>query len=947
VKANVGPGSLPRFAALDDEYEILRELGRGGTAVVYLARQRDLERYVAIKVVRATYVEDEDAVARLLREADTVARLDHPNIVKLYGTRRLGDDSLALILQYVSGRTLKQELHAHGALPFEQVRRVLRDIGGALACAHGQRIVHRDVKPENIYLDAETGSARIADFGIARSWGPDSSLTLPGTAIGTPAYMSPEQVDGRDLDGRSDVYSLGLVAWEMLTGRAPWAGENLYSIIYKQKTEPLPPLVELRPDVPADLLRAVEGALHKEPAGRWADADTFLDVLHGEGRGGTRGGKRRQKRRQKRRRQGREGHGTATYTRRGGATAVPASGTAATSTGALAAQPGALAAQPGDLVTNATVRYRRPQGEPSEARSAAPTPAPSLAAAGGHGPDMGILPSEHAKLAAVVPRRPRRMVAIALVSLFAASPLLLAIGYATSRAMGSGTYPAVPGLAASGSPDGGGDTAGATAGERSAARAPALAYALVGDGQEGVAGDTANGLLVLRVEDAAGRPLSGINVRFQVASGAGRLAPEEAVTDDSGLAFARWVPSEPGLHTVEAYVEGLNGAPTTFRALARMAASDSLAVEVMADGDDAAPEPSGPAPLVVRRGMAAGGMHTCWLGSDGAATCWGGNDSGQLGDGTSSRRAAPVRVAAPEPLAQLAAGVTHSCAVGVSGSAFCWGANGSGQLGTGTRASHTQPARVATTQRIVAVGTGTSHSCGVTAAGRLLCWGDNAYGQLGDGSQAGRAGPVAVSGGRTFRSVSPGWAHTCAITTAGTAFCWGRNAFGELGDGGLGHRAVPAEVTGGHRFAAIATGAAHSCGLRTDGIIICWGQNSHGQLGNGSASNSAVPTPVATEHLFTVVAAGGNHTCGLTRDGSALCWGRNTYGQLGDGTQVDRAQPAAVVGGHRFTALEASGAHTCGMTADGGRLCWGFNLDGQLGNGTRTNTSRPTAAGRG
>jgi alpha-tubulin suppressor-like RCC1 family protein/tRNA A-37 threonylcarbamoyl transferase component Bud32 len=934
VKANAGPGSLPRFAALDDEYEILRELGRGGTAVVYLARQRDPERYVAIKVVRATYVEDEDAVARLLREADTVARLDHPNIVKLYGTRRLGDDSLALILQYVSGRTLKQELHAHGALPFEQVRRVLRDIGGALACAHGQRIVHRDVKPENIYLDAETGSARIADFGIARSWGPDSSLTLPGTAIGTPAYMSPEQVDGRDLDGRSDVYSLGLVAWEMLTGRAPWAGENLYSIIYKQKTEPLPPLGELRPDVPADLLRAVEGALHKEPAERWSDAAAFLGALDGgAGRGRKRGRKRARKR---------EGKGTAADTR----STRGVSGASVPVSGAPAPSAGALAAQPGDLVTNATIRYRRPQGDPSEARSAAPTPAQAIAAAGGHGSSVDILPSEEAKLAAVVPRRPRRMVAIALVSLFAASPLLLAIGHATSRAMGSGSDPAAPGLAASASPDGG-DGAGATAGDRSAARAPALAYALLGDGQEGVAGDTANGLLVLRVEDAAGRPLSGINVRFQVASGVGRLAPEAAVTDDSGLAYARWVPGEPGLHTVEAYVEGLNGAPTTFRALARIAAADSLAVEVTADGDDAAPEPSGPAPLVVRRGMAAGGMHTCWLGSDGAATCWGGNDSGQLGDGSSSRRAAPVRVAAPEPLAQLAAGVTHSCAVGVSGSAFCWGANGSGQLGTGTRASQTQPARVATTERIVAIGTGTSHSCGVTAAGRLLCWGDNAYGQLGDGSQAGRAGPVAVSGGRTFRSVSPGWAHTCAITTAGTAFCWGRNAFGELGEGGLGHRAVPAEVTGGHRFAAITTGAAHSCGLRTDGTIVCWGQNAHGQLGNGSASNSAIPTAVATEQRFTVVAAGGNHTCGLTRDGSALCWGRNTYGQLGDGTQVDRAQPAAVVGGHRFNALEASGAHTCGVTADGGRLCWGYNLDGQLGNGTRINTSRPTAAGRG
>src|SRR5690606_7622060 len=122
-------------------------------------------------------------------------------------------------------------------LPFDMVERILIDIGRALAYAQRHRIVHRDIKPENVYLDEETGIARLSDFGIARPWDAESGLTLPGMAIGTPAYMAPEQIDGGVLDGRSDLYSLGLVGYEMLTGTPPWAGESLFSMIYKQRNE--------------------------------------------------------------------------------------------------------------------------------------------------------------------------------------------------------------------------------------------------------------------------------------------------------------------------------------------------------------------------------------------------------------------------------------------------------------------------------------------------------------------------------------------------------------------------------------------------------------------------------------------------------------------------------------------------------------------------------------
>jgi serine/threonine protein kinase len=274
------PFALPaRLSELGDEYELLSELGRGGSAVVYHARDRALRRDVAIKVVhpRATSPSD-DPVARLAREARTVAQLQHPHIVTVYGVRRLHGGGLALIMQYVPGSTLKAVVQREGPLPPDRCERVLRDVARALAFAHARGIVHRDVKPENIFLDAESGRALLADFGIART-DEHESMTLTGTAIGTPFYMSPEQVEGAPLDGRSDLYSLGLVAWEMLTGRRPWDGESLYNVIYKQKHEELPPIEALRSGAPRRLQYIVERMLQKRPAARWAGADGLLAQL--------------------------------------------------------------------------------------------------------------------------------------------------------------------------------------------------------------------------------------------------------------------------------------------------------------------------------------------------------------------------------------------------------------------------------------------------------------------------------------------------------------------------------------------------------------------------------------------------------------------------------------------------------------------------------------------
>jgi TonB family protein len=276
-------GSLdPRsgvLSGIESDYEILDELGRGGVSVVYLARDRVLGRNVAIKVIRDGFLDDAEASARFEREARMLASLQHPNIVTLFGAKRLAGGSLALVMQHGDWQTLKPVIREHGALPIEQVRRVLTDISSALVYLHRQNVVHRDVKPENIFLERGGGRALLSDFGIARSGDGQASVTLTGVVIGTPAYMSPEQIDGAELSGRSDLYSLGMVAYEMLTGRRPWEGESLYGVIFKQKSENLPPLATQRPDVPRYLQHAVERAIAKNPADRWSDVAAFLDQL--------------------------------------------------------------------------------------------------------------------------------------------------------------------------------------------------------------------------------------------------------------------------------------------------------------------------------------------------------------------------------------------------------------------------------------------------------------------------------------------------------------------------------------------------------------------------------------------------------------------------------------------------------------------------------------------
>src|SRR5215475_10008278 len=266
--------------ALDAHYELDCEIGRGGMGVVYRAKDRRLKRTVAIKVLPPELAFRSEIKTRFLREAETAAQLNHPNIVDIYAVDEV-DGTVFFVMAYITGDNLAKRVHEHGALSVDETRRTLRDVADALAYAHERGVIHRDIKPDNILIDAGSGRPMVTDFGIARAVSEgDSRLTATGIAIGTPTYMSPEQAAGeRAIDGRSDLYSLGIVGYQMLTGEPPFLANSTPAILVKHISERPTPIEQRCPDVPADLSRVIMTLLEKDPAMRFPSAASVVTAL--------------------------------------------------------------------------------------------------------------------------------------------------------------------------------------------------------------------------------------------------------------------------------------------------------------------------------------------------------------------------------------------------------------------------------------------------------------------------------------------------------------------------------------------------------------------------------------------------------------------------------------------------------------------------------------------
>jgi predicted Ser/Thr protein kinase len=265
---------------LNDRYELQRRVGRGGMAEVFLARDRLLDRPVAIKILFPEFATDPSFVARFKREAQAAANLNHPNIVGVYDWGR-ERGTYYIVMEYVDGRTVSEMIRSDGPLKPKDAARIAADVAAALGFAHEKGVVHRDVKPGNVLI-TKSGEVKVADFGIARAMtsNAEDNLTQTGSVMGTATYFSPEQAQGKPVDPRSDLYSLGIVLYEMVSGKPPFTADSPVAIAYKHVQEPLPPLHQRATGIPSDYEAIVEKALAKDPDARYPDGKAMrADLL--------------------------------------------------------------------------------------------------------------------------------------------------------------------------------------------------------------------------------------------------------------------------------------------------------------------------------------------------------------------------------------------------------------------------------------------------------------------------------------------------------------------------------------------------------------------------------------------------------------------------------------------------------------------------------------------
>ncbi len=922
-----------RRATLGD-YEILSELGRGGMATVYLAHDISLDRKVAIKVMSPALLDGEGAVERFKREARTAGALSHPHIIPIHAVRE-SDDLLYFVMKYVEGRPLDSVIEREGALPIAMTLQILAEVSGALAYAHRKGVIHRDVKPANIMLD-DDGWAVVTDFGIAKVV-QAKGLTMTGTTVGTPAYMSPEQCMARDVTGRSDQYSLGTVAYEMLTGHVPFRADSLMEMFLAQMNDAPPPLLEARPDCPPRLAALVDRMIAKTPEDRWPALEDVAAAL-----AGLQQPEARQRTRNSMMALARESDGRP----RAGDFTRPISPTPLNTRRQPAGDPTAVTPAFSPAITPAPgdARQRRipvwawvalavpviaggawlASRDPTAAAPAAPVAALPVAA----------LPVARV---ALTPE-------MSTIAVGTSAPLVIALRDSLDAPISgrvvtwTSANPDVATVDASGvvtAHDVGSARVTASSEGRSAIATVAVsARALVPNAITVLPRDSsvvtgARVSLVASVTAAGGANLIGTPVEWK--SSAPGVATVDAAT---GLVTAL----KPGSATIAAIIK--DGPRTSMRLtvtapVAVVAAAPVNAAPVAADSArapaaapaavraDSSAEVASGAPHFTE--ISAGGSTSCGaLANDGGVLCWGGSTpAGAILQGVL--------------LSKLAVGDGHLCGLTPGGEAFCWGSNSQGQLGDGTTTERDRPTAVKASQRFVDISVGAGHTCALAADGSAFCWGGNKYGQLGDGSRSNRSRPVSVlstSGNQGFQSLAAGGSHTCGVTRANKAFCWGDGFSGQVGNAMQDFAKEPFAVKTSLAFRSVVAGDRHTCGLTTSGRVYCWGSNAQGQLGNETKDDRNVPDSVSTDQVFRTLGAGGAHTCGISSRRQLLCWGQNVDGRLGDGTRSGRTVPVIAAGGQSFSLVSPGSGHTCALATGGQAMCWGGNSRGQLGSGT-------------
>ena len=1012
--AKMAPPEPPRPAseileplrhATAGDYDIAGELGRGGMATVFLAHDIALDRKVAIKVMTPSLVTGAGMVERFKREARTAASLSHPHIIPIYAVRETGN-LLFFVMKYVEGRSLDTVIREQGPLPIPLVQAIMHQVGGALGYAHRRGIVHRDMKPANIMLDEE-GWAVVTDFGIAKV-ADARGLTMTGVTIGTPSYMSPEQCASKEVTGATDQYSLGIVAYELLTGRVPFDADSLMGIMWKHFNEPPPPVLLGRPDCPEHIAAAIEQMLAKAPATRWP---TMEDAAAAIGAPPVMPGDpiRKQMR----------------VLARGGSGAMlnefvhtPAS-PIPTASPDVPTMPSGPAAVPSGL---------------QWARTPPPAPAPTGARTGADTPTVltddaatvvtpGTVPMPYATTP-VVPApmpaeaRPKRglRLGLALVGLTVASAAVVGLVMSLKSPSTVPDQPVVtPEPEAPGAPP----------------PAPVASVQLNPESQTMAVGTS--GELIAWLLDSTRTPLANREITWR--SSDPTVATARAGPGVSGIVEALKAGTARIIATSEGRADTTVVTVTAVRAAvaavtvelqsAELAPGDT--VNVSAQAQDASGVTLGgrpvqlqsSAPNVVRvegtrlvalaagtadiTGMAEGirsAVRRVSVSVPPIASVAVRGPANGLEQGGSARlsltvldarnrRVETFRAAWQSSNPRVATVADDGAVRAVSEGETSITATVAGQRGTFTLRVRPPPrvavARVEVSRQVASLQVGQTHSVsasardagGRTLMDRSVTWESSnpSVATIGpDGTIQARApGRVTITASAETQvdrfvlevtappppvtvadppaaepppTEPPATPATPAVTAASIGL-GAEFSCATVADGSAacwGTGAPPFSGVAGLR--QVVAGAGHACGLTASGAVLCWGANANGQVGNGQASRDPVtrPATVGTDQRFRSIVAGAAHTCGIATDGSAWCWGRNGDAQLGNSSTRDAPAPVAVARGFSYLMLAAGEKHTCGITADGKVFCWGDGFANQLGLGIAEQRRTPDEA---
>jgi alpha-tubulin suppressor-like RCC1 family protein/subtilisin family serine protease/fibronectin type 3 domain-containing protein len=332
--------------------------------------------------------------------------------------------------------------------------------------------------------------------------------------------------------------------------------------------------------------------------------------------------------------------------------------------------------------------------------------------------------------------------------------------------------------------------------------------------------------------------------------------------------------------------------------------------------------------------LACGLNHSVALDESGRVWVWGDNRVGQLGNGTKTSRATPLRLTTISDVIEVAAGDSHTVVIKSDGKVYAWGSNSKGQLGDNSKTDRKTPIAVTNLSSAIQVDGGSSFTLALLSDGTVRAWGENGMGQLGDGSKTDRKMPVPVAGLNNIIEIAAGGMHSLALSADGTVYSWGNNGQGQLGNGMKQQASIAKQISGLTGVVHVAAGDSHSIALKSDGTVWSWGSNDYGQLGDGTTSRRNIPAKIVTLNGIMAVSAGHSHTLAISTSGQVFSWGKNRKGQIGDGSSVDRLSPTSL--GSIVPGLSIAGgeAHTLGLQGDGTVWSWGLNSSGQLGDGT-------------